>query len=120
MARPAQKQLMMDENLVWWADRVRQAILSVDSTALVSMGFLWPQGPNPARVGDPRVVRARPMIDKSTLDFVDVHLDPGVELTFDEYMENYELTTAAAKPVVLGEFGAFEFAYPAPPTGRWR
>jgi hypothetical protein len=27
-------------------------------------------------------------------------------------MENYELTTPAVKPVVLGEFGAFQFAYP--------
>ena len=116
MAVAGQKQLMMDENLAWWADRVRQAILSVDSTALVSMGFLWPQGPNPARVGDTRVVRARPTIDNSTLDFFDLHLDPGVELTFDQYMQNYELTTPAVKPVVLGEFGAFKYAYPTPRT----
>ena len=27
-------------------------------------------------------------------------------------MENYELTTPAVKPVVLGEFGAFKYAYP--------
>jgi hypothetical protein len=113
-----QKQLMMDENLAWWADRVRQAILAVDSTALVSMGFLWPQTPNPARVGDTRVVRARPTIDNSTLDFFDLHLDPGVELTFDQYMQNYELTTPAVKPVVLGEFGAFKYAFPTPQDGQ--
>jgi hypothetical protein len=110
---PGQKQLMMDENLAWWADRVRSAILSVDSTALVGMGFLWPKGPNPARAGDSRVVRARPVIDSSTLDFFDVHLHPGVELTVPQFMENYELTTPAVKPIVLGEFGAFRFAYPA-------
>jgi plastocyanin len=118
MAVAGQKQLMMDENLAWWADRVRQAILSVDSTALVSMGFLWPQSPNPARAGDTRVVRARPTIDNSTLDFFDLHLDPGVELTFDQYMQNYELTTPAVKPVVLGEFGAFKYAYPTPQDGQ--
>jgi hypothetical protein len=118
MSAAGQKQLMMDENLTWWSDRVRQAILSMDSTALVSMGFLWPQSPNPARAGDPRVVRARPTIDNSTLDFFDVHLDPGVELTFDEYMENYELTTPAVKPVVVGQFGAFEYAYPTPQDGE--
>ena len=114
MSVAGQKQLMMDENLAWWADRVRSAILSVDSTALVSIGFLWPQAPNPARVGDTRVVRARPTIDSSSLDFFDVHLNPGVELTFPQYMENYELLTPAVKPVVIGEFGAFKYAYPAP------
>ena len=119
MALAGQKQLMMDENLVWWVDRVRSAILSVDSTALVGMGFLWPKTPNPARGGDPRVDRPKPVIDSSTLDFADLHLDPGVELTFQQYMENYELTTPAVKPVVLGEFGAFQFAYPTATDAEW-
>ena len=66
MAIAGQKQLMMDENLAWWAGRVRTAILAVDPTALVGMGFLWPKGPNPARAGDSRVVRARPVIDSSS------------------------------------------------------
>ena len=118
MAVAGQKQLMMDENLAWWAGRVRSAILAVDSTALVSIGFLWPKTPNPARGGDSRVVRARPAIDSSALDFFDLHLDPGVELTFPQYMENYELTTPAVKPVVLGEFGAYKFAYPTPPDAE--
>jgi hypothetical protein len=104
--------MMMDENLTWWAGRVRSAILAVDPTALVGMGFLWPKAPNPARGGDPRVVRARPVIDFSTLDFFDVHLHPGAELTFPQYMENYELTSPATKPIVLGEFGGFQYAYP--------
>jgi hypothetical protein len=33
-------------------------------------------------------------------------------------MENYELTTRAVKPVVLGEFGAFKYAYPAVPDAE--
>ena len=119
MGVPGQKQLMMDENLVWWADQVRSAILSVDSTALVGMGFLWPKGPNLARAGDPRVVRARPVIDSSALDFFDIHLHPGLELTFPQYMENYELTTPAVKPVVLGEFGGFKVAYPTAGDAEW-
>jgi F5/8 type C domain len=112
MAVPAQKQLMMDENLVWWVDRVRSAVLEVDPTALVGIGTLWPKGPNPARGGDPRVIRTQPLIASSALDFVGLHLHPGVELTFAQYMENFELTAPAVKPVVLGDFGAFQFAYP--------
>jgi plastocyanin len=114
MAVPAQKQLMMDENLSWWAGQVRSGILSVDSTALVSIGFLWPKGPNPARAGDPRVVRARPVVDASSLDFFDIHLHPGAELTFAQYMQNFELTAQPVKPVVIGEFGAYKYAYPTP------
>ncbi len=114
MAAVGQKQLMMDENLVWWSNQVRSAVLAVDPTALVGIGFLWPKGPNPARGGDPRVARAKVVLTSSTLDFADLHLHPGVELTFSQYMENYELTEPAVKPVVLGEFGAFEYAYPTP------
>ena len=99
MAVAGQKQLMMDENLSWWAGRVRSAILTVDPTGLVAIGFLWPKTPNAARGGDSRVVRARPVIDSSSLDFFDIQLDPGVELTFPQYMENYELLTPAVKPV---------------------
>ena len=119
MGVPGQKRLMMDENLVWWADQVRSAILSVDSTALVGMGFLWPQGPNPTRVGDSRVVSAKPVIDSSALDFFDVHLHPGLDLTFPQYMQNYELTTPAVKPIVLGEFGGFKIAYNAASDVEW-
>ena len=111
MSIAAQKPLMMDENLVDWANQVRGAILAVDPTALVSVGSLWPKGPNPARVGDSRVIRAQPLYT-STLDFVGLHLHPGVELTYDGYMQNYELTAPVAKPVVLGDYGAFQYAYP--------
>jgi hypothetical protein len=111
MSNAAQKQLMMDENLVYWANEVRGAILAVDPTALVSVGSLWPKGPNAARAFDSRVIRAQPLYT-SSLDFVGLHLHPGVELTYDGYMQNYELTTPVAKPVVLGDYGAFQFAYP--------
>ena len=90
---------------------MRGAILAVDPTALVSVGSLWPKSPNPARAFDSRVIRAQPLYT-SSLDFVGLHLHPGVELTYDGYMQNYELTTPVAKPIVLGDYGAFQFAYP--------
>jgi F5/8 type C domain len=118
MAVAAQKQLMMDENLVWWAGTVRSAILEVDPTALVTIGSLWPKGPNSARAGDPRVIRTQPLVATSALDFVGLHLHPGVELTLPQYMQNYELGTPAVKPVVLDDFGAFQYAYPTAGDGR--
>lgn len=116
MAVAAQKQLMMDENLVSWASRVRSAILEVDPTALVTIGSLWPKTPNGARAGDPRVIRTQPLFG-SALDFVGLHLHPGVELTLPQYMQNFELTTPVVKPVVIDDFGAFQYAYPTAGDG---
>jgi hypothetical protein len=111
LGNPVERQRMMDENLVNFAARVRAAIREVDPTALVGMGFFWPQAPNPARRGDPRLIRTGPVIHDSALDYVDLHLYPGLELSFQEYMENFELTRLTAKPIVLGEYGAFKASF---------
>jgi len=106
LAVPAERQALMDEGLVHWADSVRAAIRAVDPTALVSLGFLWPQGPNPARIGDPRVSRMRAVLDNSQVDFVSPRVVPGLELTLPQYVENYELPATTAKPVLMAELGA--------------
>jgi hypothetical protein len=112
LGSPADRRRMMDENLVNFADRVRVAIRDVDPTALVGMGFFWPQEPNPARRGDPRLIRTGPLIRDSTLDYVDLHLYPQLELTFPEYTENFEVPRVTAKPIVVGEYGAFKHSAP--------
>jgi Cellulase (glycosyl hydrolase family 5) len=109
----ADRRRMMDENLVNFADRVRAAIQAVDPTALVGMGFFWPQGPNPARRGDPRLIRTGPVIRDSTLDYVDLHFYPQLELTFPAYTENFEVKRVTAKPIVVGEYGAFKLSAPS-------
>jgi len=106
LAVPAERQALMDDGLVHWADTVRAAIRAVDPTALVSLGFLWPQSPNLARVGDPRVTRMRAVLDDSMLDFVSPRVIPGLELTLPQYVANYELPATTAKPVLMAEFGA--------------
>jgi hypothetical protein len=109
------RQEMMDNGLVYFTDRVRAAILDVDPTALVTVGFFWPQGPNPSRIGDPRVIEVYPAIARSTADFVDIHgyAIPG-EVTVSELMQNYKLAGhQETKPVLMGEFGAFKLSYPA-------
>jgi hypothetical protein len=106
LAVPAERQALMDESLVHWADSVRAAIRAVDPTALVSLGFLWPQAPNAARIGDPRVSRMRAVLDDSQLDFVSPRVVPGLELTLPQYVANYELPAITAKPVLMAEVGA--------------
>lgn len=106
LAVAAERQALMDEGLVHWADSVRAAIRAVDPTALVSLGFLWPQSPNPARIGDPRVSRMQAVQDDSELDFVSPRVVPGLELTLPQYVANYELPAITAKPVLMAEVGA--------------
>lgn len=110
---PAQKDLLVDEGLAFWIDRVRSAIRAVDPTALVAMGFFEPQTPNQSRVGDPRLIRTRAAIRSSSVDVVDLHAYPGLELTLPEYMENFGVDGSETKPVLIGELGAFKSAFPA-------
>jgi hypothetical protein len=113
MSSVSSKQQMMDEGLTYFTDQVRAAILSVDPTALVTVGFFWPQQPNPSRIGDPRLITVYPAMANSTADFVDVHgySIPG-DLTVPQLMQNYGITGQTQKPVLMGEFGAFKSAYP--------
>jgi len=116
MSKPEDRERMVDEGLVYWIDQVRAGILDVDPTALVTVGFFWPQQPNPARVGDPRVIRtywaiADHEMGGSSADFIDLHLYPGLELTLSQYVENYEINGFTGKPILMGEFGAFKEAY---------
>lgn len=112
MSSAQEKQRMMDENLVNWIDRIRAGIQEVDPTSLVAVGFFEPQGPNPSRLGDTRLIRTYPAIWESSADFIDLHAYPGVNLTLPHYMENFELGNFVQKPVIMGEFGAFKSSFP--------
>jgi hypothetical protein len=114
LSRPPQKNLLLDENLVYWIDRVRSAIRGVDPTALVSIGFLEPNGPHASRPDDSRLVRTQAAIRYSTADFVDIHTYPGLNLTLAQYMENFGIVGPEPKPVVMGQIGAYGSVYPAP------
>jgi hypothetical protein len=99
MASADQQARMVDDGFVNYTDQVRAAILEVDRTALVTIGF-WTAPDSPAGA-----VTAR-----SHADFVDVHPYPGVGLTFDQSMRDYGIDGPTVKPVVIGEMGAFRFA----------
>ena len=114
MADAAARQQMMDDGLVFFTNQLRAAIVAVDPTALVTVGFFWPQVPNPTRVGDPRVISVYPAIAASTADFVDIHgyVISG-ELTLDQLVQNYGFVGYQRwQPVLMAEFGAFISAAP--------
>ena len=114
MSSEDDKQLMLEEGLVYWIDAVRAGILELDPTALVTVGFFVPHGPNPARTGDPRVVVTEPVFWESELDFVDVHPYQGFGLSLGQYVENFGMAGTLEKPVVMGEFYAAKSVYRSP------
>jgi Cellulase (glycosyl hydrolase family 5) len=114
LSSQAQKNQLLDENLVYWIDRLRTAIRGADPSALVAIGFFEPSGPNASRPGDSRLIRTQAAIRYSTADFVDIHTYPGLRLTLLQYMQNFGIDRVEAKPVVIGEMGAYRSAYPTP------
>jgi hypothetical protein len=109
MASAEDRQRMMDENLVLWIDQIRAAILERDPTALVTVGFFPPDQPNPWSSA-PRYIRTGAAIWESSLDFIDLHPYPG-GYGLDKLVENFGLAGMAAKPIIMGEFGAARSTY---------
>jgi hypothetical protein len=114
MSSPASQQQMMDNGLIYFTDQVRAAIVAVDPTALVTVGFFPPHGPNPFLIGDPRIISVYPAIANSTADFVDLHGYPIVwNLTMTQLVQNFGFVGyQQQKPTLMGEYGAFTWAYP--------
>jgi hypothetical protein len=113
MANAASRQQMMDEGLVFFTNQIRGAIIALDPTALVTVGFFVPQGPNATRAGDTRVIQVYPAIANSTADFVDLHAYPlPGDLTLDQIVQNFGFVGfQQQKPVMMAEFGGFKSEY---------
>lgn len=109
MASETDRQRMMDENLVFWIDQIRSAILERDPTALVTVGFFPPDAPNPWNSA-PRYIRTYPAVWQSTIDFIDFHPYPG-GYGLDKLVENLGMSGMEEKPIIMGEFGAARSTY---------
>jgi F5/8 type C domain len=59
------------------------------------------------------------MLRSSALDLVDLHLYPGVGHDLDQQVHAIGLSDTVRKPVMMGEFGAFRFAYANPQVGAY-
>ncbi len=101
-----EKEQMAQDAVVYWANSTREAILSVDPEALVCSGFFTPNDPNILRENDPRIVPFKAALDRSELDFFDIHAYAGFH-DFQLEAENYRIIDYTEKPIVLGEYGTF-------------
>jgi len=115
MASQTSRQQMMDDGLIYFTNQMRAAILDLDPTALVTVGFFPPEGPNPTRIGDFRIIEVYPAMANSTADFVDLHAYPiPNDLTLDQIVQNFAFVgtgTQQQKPIIMGEFGGFLSEY---------
>ncbi len=119
MERADDKERMMEEGLIFWFNEVRAAILEVDPTALVGVGFFAPNRPHAWRPPeDLRLVRTDSLLRESDADFVDLHIYPLPDgLNLQQFTENYGSQGVEEVPLILGEFGVFRRPYPSLATG---
>ena len=111
LADEAQRDEMLAAGLAHFTERVRTAIRSVDPTVLVTMGVISPTSPHGWRPGDTRIALPLAALERTPLDFVDLHVYPGWDLPLPLLAENVGLRPSR-KPVVVGELGAYHFAFP--------
>lgn len=118
MSDQADKDQMIDEGLVYWADTLRTEIRSIDPTALVTVGFFTPNYPHQVQGPDePRVVRTHHFLRESSMDFMDLHHYPGNGVNDSDIWENFGIEGAEHMPIILGEYGAIRHWYPDEATG---
>jgi hypothetical protein len=124
LADAAARKRLVDEGIAYWVDEMAAAIRAIDPGGLVAVGEFAPNTPNAWRGDDPR---APPTIDtflRTSVDLIDVHVYPGY-VPIGQLMENAGITGHEPIPVVIGEYGAFTFAFPDAPAGaeglmRWQ
>ena len=112
----AARQRMVEEGIVHWVDEMVDVVHAVDPTALVTVGEFTPNSPNNWRGIDGRSPPRIEVFLRTSVDFVDVHLYPGY-IPIDGLLENFGFTGEEPVPIVVGEYGAFTFAFGDPATG---
>jgi hypothetical protein len=127
LADDAAVEEMVVNNTRAYVDAVGDAVRAADEDALITMGFFSSEEPEAGRVAaDDRWVVPRQILAESSLDFIDLHAYGGLGGTWDSVAAAYGITGESFDfPLLLGEFGAFESAYPdraeaAAAVARWQ
>lgn len=114
LALPADREALAEETLIHFVDTLSAVIKDLAPTALVSVGFFAPSGPNPYRPGDFKHVLTARALAESNADLFDLHSGPGSHgLSVAEFQENYGAVGYQSKPLVMGELALFRSDYPS-------
>jgi hypothetical protein len=107
MSDPQQKTQMVSDGLVYYIAQMKQEILLQDPTALITMGFIVPE-----IVALDRYIETASLLERADLDFFDFHGYPGGP-SLRAHAEHFGMIGYDAKPIILGEYGAFRHLYPS-------
>ena len=105
LSDPNQKTQMISDGIVYYIAQIKEEILLHDPTALVTMGFFVPE-----IVAPDWYVETASLLERADLDFFDFHAYPG-RFDLREQVENFGVLGYDAKPVLMGEYGAFRSLY---------
>lgn len=105
MSDPNQKMQMVSDGILYYIAQLKEEILVHDPTALVTMGFFAPEIAAPDWY-----VETASLLERSDLDFFDFHAYPG-RSSLREHAEHFGMLGYDAKPILLGEYGAFRRLY---------
>ena len=121
MADPAQKREMVADALVEYSRVLRDQIQALDPGALVTMGFFVPGFPNETSIGEGWYVDTASLLERAPLDFFDFHAYPASDISLAQHAENFGLADGfEAKPVIMGEVGAFGDRFSSADTAALR
>jgi hypothetical protein len=117
MAKAADRSQLVTDGIRFWISEMRAAVHSVDPGALVGVGAFAPNAPNAWRpANDTRTVPSLAVFAGAPIDFFDIHPYPGY-ISLPALMKNFGITGRESFPVVIGEYGAFKFAFRSPAAG---
>jgi hypothetical protein len=110
MSNLQQKHALVDDNVVFWAERISAVIRQYDPNTLITIGFFPANFPNEWGVVPDWYRNPAAVIDRAPVDFWDFHIYPEPRDTAELMRiltENLGMLDYTDKPVIMGEFGAF-------------
>lgn len=95
---------LQNDNMLFYAKAMRDAIRSLSPSAVVAMGFFEYNGTNPPPF---------PAIANSKVDFVDLHGSPDTSgTTVDQFIAGWQVNGDFRKPIIMGEYDGFTDVFP--------
>jgi hypothetical protein len=115
LSDPVARQLLQDENLIFFANQVRGSIRAEDQAALVTLSTLPNSHPHPSPyLRSDLAGSTYPVLARSDLDFISIHPYAGLQLSLSDWMENLGIPALLTKPLVMTEFGIPRVATSSP------
>lgn len=118
MGSEAEKRQMLADSIRFYMEEVISVIHGIDPSALVTMGFFsTPGGGTLDERVDFRYADTASIIHEAPLDFFDFHAYPGGGQSLQSIAVDFGMLGYDEKPIILGEFGAFQHIYDSPNAG---